>query len=248
MKKIYIGKKKYIFNEISSTMDIANFFIHTGIEEGTVVVAKFQTDGRGSNQRKWLSNGNDALFSIIMKPEISLMSTLPIISAFSIYKVLEKFIDTEIKIKWPNDVLVDGKKISGVLVENHIKSDNYSIIGIGININSDHKKNNTFIYPSVSLMELLNEKIQPLEIVEDVLKSFENIYNEILIGKLKISNLSDKLYGLNKRVAFRTNYKSFDRQSENAYYKIISLNDDGTLEVLDKNGKKISINASEIIT
>ena len=84
-------------------MDIANFFIHTGIEEGTVVIAKFQTDGRGSNQRKWLSNGNDALFSIIMKPEISLMNKLPIISAFSIYKVLEKFIDTEIKIKWPND-------------------------------------------------------------------------------------------------------------------------------------------------
>ena len=94
----------------------------------------------------------------------------------------------------------------------------------------------------------MNEKIQPLEIVEDVLKSFENIYNEILIGKLKISNLSDMLYGLNKRVAFRTNYKSLERQSESTYYKIISLNDDGTLEVLDNNGKKISINASEIIT
>ena len=94
----------------------------------------------------------------------------------------------------------------------------------------------------------MNQEIQPLEIVEDVLKSFENIYNEILIGNLKISNLSDMLYGLNKRVAFRTNYKSFDRQSENAHYKIISLNDDGTLEVLDNNGKKISINASEIIT
>ncbi|MFL2648693.1 MAG: biotin--[acetyl-CoA-carboxylase] ligase [Dehalococcoidia bacterium] len=247
MNKIYLGKKIYIFEKVTSTMDVSKILINNQVDEGTVVISKFQTNGRGSNKREWHSEGKDALFSIILKPNKKYINLLSVLTAFSISKALEKFINTGIKIKWPNDVLVRGKKISGILIENYIKDENYSVIGIGINVNSDHSRNNSFIYPSVSLKEIIKREISTYELINEIILALETDYNDFMTGGINISEISNKLYGLNQNLTFRTNYKALDKKSKNTKYKILKLNDDGTLLVSDNKCNKLSLNASEIV-
>ena len=134
-----IGEKIYIFDQLTSTMDKAKEMVANGIDDGTVIMAKKQTNGRGSNNREWISDGNDALFSIVLDLSTSKISLIPIITAYSILLTLEAHMNKKINIKWPNDVLVDEKKISGVLIENFIQGGvSKTILGVGININSSH--------------------------------------------------------------------------------------------------------------
>jgi BirA family biotin operon repressor/biotin-[acetyl-CoA-carboxylase] ligase len=247
MKKVFIGNKIYIFDELTSTMDLSKEMILKNIEEGTTIVANMQSNGRGSNGREWVSKDEDALFSLILKPLNSTLNLLSIITSYSIMKVLEKITTKDIKIKWPNDVLVDGKKISGVLVENYINTSNYSIIGIGINVNSNHKDKNFFIYPSISIKDILGEKTSKFSIIKLFLDRFQKDYNDLINNRIKISDISNNLFGLGELTIFRSNYKNLQKQSNKTKYKILSLNIDGTLKVSNNKGEKINISSSEII-
>ncbi|MDG2101945.1 MAG: biotin--[acetyl-CoA-carboxylase] ligase [Dehalococcoidia bacterium] len=247
MKEVFIGNKIYMFEELTSTMDLSKEMILKDIEEGTTIIANNQSKGRGSNDRKWVSYGEDALFSIILKPLSTNLNLLSIITSYSIMKVLEKIITNDIKIKWPNDVLVDGKKISGVLIENYIKTNNYSIIGVGININSSHKNNDTFIYPSTSIKDVLGKEISKFSIIKLFLNRFQKDYNDLINNKIKISEISNNLFRLGELTSFRSNYKNLKKKSMNEKYKIISLNLDGSLKVLNNKNDEINISSSEII-
>ena len=247
MIKNSIGKKIYIFDKLSSTMDKSKEFINNGVSNGTVIVARYQTEGRGSNNRNWISEGNDALFSIILDVDKSKVNLLSIVSAYSVLSVLQDILSNEeIKIKWPNDVLVNGKKISGTLIENVIHGNMVkSIVGIGININSRHESTNNFIYPSVSLMELIEKEFDVLTVIEMYISKFSVYYSKLINNKIDIDNISKNLYGLEKKVSFRTNYLN-KKNNSNDLYKIINLNKDGTLRVEDSNGDEINLSASEI--
>ena len=247
MIKNIIGNKIYIFDKLSSTMDKSKELINNGVSNGTVIVARYQTKGRGSNNRDWISEGNDALFSIILDIDKSKVNLLSIVSAYSVLSMFEEILSNEeIKIKWPNDVLVNGKKISGTLIENVIHGNMVkSVVGIGININSRHKSTNNFIYPSVSLIELIGKELDVLTVIEMYLSKFSVYYSKLINNKIDIENISKNLYGLQKKVSFRTNYLN-KKNNSNDLYKIINLNKDGTLRVEDSNGDKINLSASEI--
>jgi len=249
MKKKIIGEKIYIFDELPSTMDTSKEMIQRGIEEGTVIMAKYQTKGRGSNNREWVSNGDDALFSIILDTDPSKVNLLPIITAYSILVTLKNQTRKKINIKWPNDVLIDGKKISGVLIENLIVGKfSKTIVGVGININSSHKDSKNFIYPSISLKEIINKKTNVLEILENFIKNFNVFYKKLLIEEIDLGIINKNLYGLGKKIEFRTNYVEKQNKTISNIYKIISLNYDGTLKVSNLHGEYLDLSSSEITT
>ena len=91
MIKNSIGKKIYIFDKLSSTMDKSKELINNGVSNGTVIVARYQTKGRGSNNRDWISEGNDALFSIILDIDKSKVNLLSIVSAYSVLSMLKTY-------------------------------------------------------------------------------------------------------------------------------------------------------------
>ncbi|MBA47005.1 MAG: biotin--[acetyl-CoA-carboxylase] ligase [Dehalococcoidia bacterium] len=242
-----IGEKIYIFDQLTSTMDKAKEMVANGIDDGTVIMAKKQTNGRGSNNREWISDGNDALFSIVLDLSTSKISLIPIITAYSILLTLEAHMNKKINIKWPNDVLVDEKKISGVLIENFIQGGvSKTILGVGININSSHSGSQNFIYPSTSLMEILNKKIDVLLIVDQFLNNFNLLYKNLFLDKINLEKISEKLYGTGKIIDFRTNYSTDENMSENNKYKILGLNSDGTLRVSNSKKEILSLSYSEI--
>jgi len=136
-RKSKLGSEFYYFDSLESTNKIAEQFAREGCVEGTVVLANQQTGGKGRKGNPWHSPPDVNLyFSLVLRPELSRLHYLPFISALSIARVLE---DQALQpdIKWPNDILVSGKKVCGILIETAVEQSKVSnaIVGFGINVN-----------------------------------------------------------------------------------------------------------------
>ncbi|MCX8052839.1 MAG: biotin--[acetyl-CoA-carboxylase] ligase [Armatimonadetes bacterium] len=129
----------YRFNTVTSTNDVAIEMAQGGKPEGTVVLAKSQTAGRGRRGRVWLDEpGSSVLMSAILRPEFppDRFPELSLTASLSVAKLLESAFALIPTLKWPNDVLVRNRKIAGILVETTpIRTGNAAIVGIGLNVN-----------------------------------------------------------------------------------------------------------------
>ena len=136
-----IGKKILHFKTIDSTNHFARTLIKEEIDEGSIVVADIQTSGRGRNNRLWSSPIGGLWFSVILYPDISSKKgmTVTMAASVSVADAIKKSFGLNTEIKWPNDILINGKKVCGILTEIETKNDRifYSIVGIGINVNND---------------------------------------------------------------------------------------------------------------
>ncbi len=147
LKTKRIGKRIYYFDKIGSTQCFALKIANNKIENGTIVITRHQTDGRGRMNRKWQSTEGNMCLSIILHPKlcISNIKFFPFVTSLALSITIEKYMKLQPKLKWPNDVMVDGKKVAGILTDVSIESDKikYIIIGIGINfnINTNYIKN-----------------------------------------------------------------------------------------------------------
>ena len=124
---------------VESTNTFARFLAKRGSDEGTCVLAQTQSGGRGRLDRSWISPLGGIYLSIIFRPTIPIgdLPALPLLVATSTAISLSASTDCAIKVRWPNDLLIDGKKVGGVLAESSVTGDKieYAIIGIGINPN-----------------------------------------------------------------------------------------------------------------
>ncbi len=135
-----LGRKVVHLNTTGSTNTVARQIAERGIEEGTVVVAEIQSRGKGRLGRKWITKPGGLYMSVVLKPAIDPMhaSSITLLAAVSVTKAL-RGAGLEAVIKWPNDVLVNGKKICGILTEMSAETDivNFIILGIGVNVNNE---------------------------------------------------------------------------------------------------------------
>ena len=138
---IDIAKNVIAFDDISSTNFKAKELAQNGKEEGTVVISRVQTKGRGRFDRKWESPDGGLYFSIVLRPQVETDKTtlLPLIAALSICETIIAFNRLSAVIKWPNDVRINGKKVAGILLESEADGNkiDFVILGIGINLNTD---------------------------------------------------------------------------------------------------------------
>lgn len=179
--------KEYFFDTLSSTNDKAKE-LALYEEEGTVIIAEEQTKGRGRFGRNWISSkGKDILLSIILKPNLNPieMQRIVLIAAATVNMAL-KDIGISSQIKWPNDIIIDGKKVSGILMELAISGDKvvYGVLGIGININQeiidipDELKDK-----STSLRIVTNREIDREELMKVLLQRFNKYYMDYKDGR-----------------------------------------------------------------
>lgn len=177
----YIGNEIIHFDSIDSTNNYAND-IAMEKAEGTVVTAEEQVVGKGRQGRNWKSPFEKGIyFSIILKPNLepSKVAKLTLIGAAAVNLALRD-LNIDSKIKWPNDIVVDGKKLCGILTEMscELNKINYIVIGIGINANldeddfSDELKNT-----ATSLKKITGENIQRNKLLALVLNHFEKLYD-----------------------------------------------------------------------
>jgi BirA family biotin operon repressor/biotin-[acetyl-CoA-carboxylase] ligase len=156
-KKLHIDvvKNLLVFDELDSTNSTAKELARYGAEEGTIVLARTQNQGRGRFDRIWQSPEGGIYLSFILRPKVSAEKTslLPFVAALALTKAIESF-DLHATIKWPNDVRVNGKKIAGILLESEVTGQaiNYVVVGIGMNLNIDITLFSTDIQPKSTSM------------------------------------------------------------------------------------------------
>ncbi|AFK21765.1 biotin--[acetyl-CoA-carboxylase] ligase [Pyrococcus sp. ST04] len=182
LKTSLIGKKVVYFQEISSTNDVAK---SEKFEEGTVIVADVQISGHGRLNRKWESPRGGLWLSVILQPNVS-MEDLPKITflgAVAVVRTLEEF-SVPARIKWPNDVLVDFKKIAGILVE---KKGKRVILGIGLNVNNDAPENGT------SMKLYLGSELALTNVFKSLIENLDELYKVFMESPRTILELAREL-------------------------------------------------------
>lgn len=177
----YIGKEIYSFHEVESTNIVAKFLANFGSPEGTVVLSEIQTKGKGRSGKKWESPVGGIWLSIILKPDIdpSKASIITLATGVAVAKTL-RGMNIDARIKWPNDILINNKKVCGILTEANAKFNavDYVIVGVGIDTKLDIDiLANDLREGTTSLSKETEGEIKESEIIAKFLNEFEKIYN-----------------------------------------------------------------------
>ncbi len=226
-----MGSNLIRLRRVDSTNNYARNLIRdkTAIE-GTVVMADEQTDGRGQRSNLWLTEPEKNLTcSYILRPVFLAAKDQFMLSAtvaLAVFDTVSYFLpNNEVKIKWPNDVLIDGKKVAGILIENTLRGSmiETSIAGIGLNVNQ-----NTFQpeLNATSLALVLNDEFELETVLDKLNKHLEKHYLQLREGNfVPISTkFNDCLFGIGQKMTLTLNGKKED-------VKILGVNRSGELEL-----------------
>jgi len=159
-----IGAKILRVKSCPSTNDLAKELALSGESEGTVVIAEEQTKGKGTKGRSWYSARKKGLYlSIILNPPFADISLLPLVAGLAVSEAILSYLGIKAWLKWPNDVVWEGKKLGGILCESGFLGNrvNYAILGIGLNISHEQEDFPKGIRSQAISMKLIkNEKIE----------------------------------------------------------------------------------------
>jgi len=244
MDTLFIGKNSFKLDEISSTNDwLMSRISNQKFHEGTVVVTSVQTNGKGQRGSQWYSQPHKSLtFSVLLKPSFLLPThafDLSICIALALSDSLNKF-RSGFKIKWPNDIYFEDKKIAGVLIENQMNRFVYqnAIVGIGLNVNQLHFDD---LSNAISLKQVIGLEFPVEKVMEHICESLEARYLMLRSGyfkDLKNAYMSN-LYGFNQLQYFMADNKKLNG-------KIIDVLRNGFLQIQLMDGKIRDYDIKEI--
>ena len=177
--------KIHYFDEVVSTMNVAGDLARSGSPHFTVVIAGRQIKGRGRLKRTWLSSEGGLYFTIILRPQISpvLSSRVSFAASMILTRTLREMFKIDALVKWPNDILVNGKKISGLLSEMEAEADMITFIniGLGINVNNDPTVSEPM---ATSLKKILGREVLRKQLLSEFLDKFENRLNNATLDNV----------------------------------------------------------------
>ena len=204
-----IGRRVVHLPRTSSTMDDARESVKRAERSdelhGTVIIADEQTRGRGRFDRTWDSEpGEDILISVIVCPRPSISGQLTIMASLSSALTIESLTESIVEIKWPNDVLVDGKKICGILAEGSMIANMFvGILGIGLNVNRRIDVVESRDYRATSIRELSGSdaSINRAEVLRVLLEKLNEVYDFVDKGESIMPDWRDRLTTLGLEVS-----------------------------------------------
>lgn len=203
----WFAKDIYFYDEIDSTNDECKKLAEQGAAHGTLVVAEKQTHGKGRRGRSWESpKGTGIWMTLLLRPDIEPYNSsgLTLVAAMAIGKAIEEVTSLEAKIKWPNDIVVNGKKVTGILTEMSAQPDmiNYIVIGIGINVNTEDFPED--IKATASSLKIESGKIvKRSSIIAAFGKYFEQYYKKYVSEQdmsLLIEEYNAELINVNREI------------------------------------------------
>ncbi|MFH1169718.1 MAG: biotin--[acetyl-CoA-carboxylase] ligase [Chloroflexota bacterium] len=197
-----IGRKVIYRSRVASTMDEARREARQGAAAGTVIVADEQTAGRGRIKRLWLTPGGNIALSVILYPEITSLPYLIMMASLAVSYSIEAVTGLAAQIKWPNDVLINGKKVCGILVESDVRRGGvaYAIIGIGVNVAllpSDYPEIET---TATSLAAETGGEVSRLAVIRRLLVEMDRLYQSLPGGGAVYEQWRQRLVTLGRRV------------------------------------------------
>ena len=232
-----IGRDIRVFEQTTSTNDVIEKLARDGVKEGAVVFAESQTQGRGRLGRKWMSPARKGLwFSVLLRPDLrpQQATQLTVAAATALARGIRNETGLQPEIKWPNDLLVRGKKIAGILTELNAELDHvkYIVLGIGVDVNLG-----AFEFPSdlrktaTSLKAELGSPVPRPELAVSILRELDSDYARVCSGDF--ADVADEWEALcstiGQRVVIRTGQNQIRGRAE-------SLGDDGALIIRTDHG------------
>ncbi len=237
----FVGQKIYSYPSLTSTMDEARRLAREGAAEGTAVTTEVQTVGRGRLQRAWLTPGGNIAISIILRPALPDLPCLIMISSLAVARSIKAVTGLDTQVKWPNDVLIGGRKVSGILIESDIQGKlvNHSVIGIGINVNLSLADFPEIRPIATSLSEALGREVSRLALVRRLLVEFEELYLRAVNGEGVYEEWRDRLVTLGCRVRASSQTSVFEGTAE-------SVSRDGSLLIRGTGGTLFRVIAGDV--
>jgi BirA family transcriptional regulator, biotin operon repressor / biotin---[acetyl-CoA-carboxylase] ligase len=237
----FVGRHLHYYHQLPTTMETARELAKKGAAEGTVVMADTQTAGRGRLARTWLSPEGNLAMSVILKPALKNLPQLVMIASLAVVRAIKRVACLETHIKWPNDVMIKGKKVCGILIENEVKGGkvNFAVIGIGINVNFNPPDFPEIADIATSLSHEVGTEISNVELTSTVLFELEKLYLEAQAGFPVHKEWQENMETLGKRIKVNTGKTVEQGQAE-------TITENGNLILRHDDGSLVEIVAGDI--
>jgi len=244
LSNLPLGDIRY-FRSIGSTNDEAMKWAYKGVEDLSIIVADEQTAGRGRLDRPWFTPPATALaFSLILRPKTEEMPHLSRIVGLAALSLTDALGNLSLapQIKWPNDILLNGRKAAGILIELTWAGEEVDcvVIGVGVNVAKGATPSTDILhFPAISLEHILGEAPDRTLLLRDILTSFISLRSHMHTDSFMASwEKSLAYYGMEVRVEMGA--------EQVVTGKVIGLETDGSLKILDEHGKTVTVRFGDV--
>ena len=227
---MYVGRNRIHYSEIDSTNEeLKRLFKEEELDNGTLLTADYQTGGKGQMGAGWKSSkGKNFLgtFFLNSNPVLEEVFVLNMIMSLAVKETVSEFVNGKVEIKWPNDIVVEGKKIAGILIENKLQKSVLAgvFLGLGLNVNQKFFDN----LPNASSLHLLTGIVYSKdEIFYHLLKHIESYLK--LLEACNLDTLKKEYEALLFRIKKPSTFKTLDNQTFSGF--IEGVTDDGKLKL-----------------
>jgi BirA family biotin operon repressor/biotin-[acetyl-CoA-carboxylase] ligase len=233
-----VGRDIRVFQETTSTNDVVEKLARDGVKEGVVVFAESQTKGRGRLGRKWISPSNKGLwFSVLLRPDLrpQAATQLTVAAATAVSRAIRSQTNIVPEIKWPNDILVRGKKVAGILTELSAELDQvkYLILGMGIDVNLNVSEFPADLRKTATSLKIeTGRALHRAELATAILNELDIDYARICSGQFEsvANEWEESCATLGRNVAIHVGDRTIQGRAE-------SLDSEGALLVRTQHGR-----------
>jgi BirA family biotin operon repressor/biotin-[acetyl-CoA-carboxylase] ligase len=229
------------FQEVTSTMDEADRQAQAGAQEGTVVVAETQTAGRGRLGRSWVSRPGNLYLTVVLRPTLQSLPFLSCLAGVAVVRALGQATGLRPRLRWPNDVLLGGKKVAGILVESAVEGDavRYALVGIGINVDLDTGNVAEIASLATSLNAAAGKPVSREDVLRHVLQGMDGLYLQLAQGKTPLAEWRGLLDTLGRRV--RVSW-----QDQVCWGQAEDVDELGNLQLRQDDGRLVTLTAGDV--
>lgn len=241
----FVGRRWVFLHETASTNDFARDLAREGAAEGTLVVAEYQTAGRGRLARRWHAPpGTCLLLSLIFRPPLAphQVQRLTMVCGLAVLDAVAASSGLQVGLKWPNDVLIGGRKLGGILTEVDLRGDRveHAVVGIGLNVNLDPGQiPQDLPVPATSLSQELGRPVDRLALLRFLLQAVEDRYVALCRGESPHGEWAQRLITLGQPVVVQQGGEPLVGVAE-------GVGADGALLLRLPDGRQVRILAGDV--
>ena len=237
----FIGQNVLYYPVTTSTNDIARQQALAKCPEGTAVIADRQTSGRGRLKREWVTPQGNIAVSVVLYPARKELPFLTMLSALAVQYAIRKTTGLKCQLKWPNDVLINGKKVCGILLESRAAANSvdYAIIGIGINVNMKLADYPEISAIATSLADETGEEVSRAATLQNLFVEMEKLYLRLQAGESILAEWRENLVTLGKQIHVRAGDDVFEGIAE-------AVAEDGSLLLRCADGRSMTFTAGDV--
>lgn len=241
-----VGRRILYYPELGSTMDETARLAAEGADEGTVVIAEVQTEGRGRQGRSWVSQPGNLLLSVLFRPDISQLPYISIVGGLAAARAVRKVAGLNPRIKWPNDLMLDGSKVAGILAESAIEGESvcYAVLGIGMNVAYYPGDNEEIAGIATSVNMAAGKEVPRESLLRQLLMELDDLYRRLPepgrdSGNSPVTEWSQLLETTGRRVTATFRDERFEGEA-------VGVDETGNLLLRLHSGELMTLTAGDV--